>query len=324
MKKTDLKRFEKIKKVTMHYIKDNASRCLDLIQSEEVVDNVLKEINKYPILNNLEFLSKLEKDSLEYLYARYSWAMEVIESNKFKTSNEFYKRVEEVFDVKKENLPKCIIEAVSSLENKKLTEEIYEVGNMIVDYNLDRIKFLEFLPTDLKDLNTLLADELTEEDFKRLSLSKDSTLKTFTVKFNKNIEADIKVCSGDNNCFVDPVLFDDGQEVCTLDCEGEFSHGQEFEFECDNVDYTVVVYDRLHDFKTDIVNALGKYDSDNLYIVNDEDSFTAYITYHSDNNSFQVGKRQINYSHYSEEEKDKLFNNLLDLANEFDLGTVAL
>ena len=35
-------------------------------------------------------------------------------------------------------------------------------------------------------------------------------------------EADIKVCSGQNNCFVDPVLFNDkGGEITVLDVEGE-------------------------------------------------------------------------------------------------------
>ena len=48
-----------------------------------------------------------------------------------------------------------------------------------------------------------------------------NTVETFTANFGDNgegeIEADIKVCDGANP-FVDPVLFQDGSEVCCLEC----------------------------------------------------------------------------------------------------------
>lgn len=51
-----------------------------------------------------------------------------------------------------------------------------------------------------------------------MNLSKDDIIEEYTAKFDNGYEADIKVCSGTNNFYVDPVLFDDlGHEVDLID-----------------------------------------------------------------------------------------------------------
>ena len=60
----------------------------------------------------------------------------------------------------------------------------------------------------------------TEIDFRAEGIPEDATLITYTAKFNNGYEADIKVCSGQKNCFIDPVLFNEqGGEVSVLDTE---------------------------------------------------------------------------------------------------------
>lgn len=43
-----------------------------------------------------------------------------------------------------------------------------------------------------------------------------NVIETITASFEDGIEADIKVCDGESP-FVDPVLFDKGNEICCLD-----------------------------------------------------------------------------------------------------------
>lgn len=58
----------------------------------------------------------------------------------------------------------------------------------------------------------------------------DNILRTYSATFKDGCEADIKVCSGTDNYFVDPVLFDEsGHELQCLDCEGDLLGGYEFE-----------------------------------------------------------------------------------------------
>lgn len=60
----------------------------------------------------------------------------------------------------------------------------------------------------------------TEVNFEKEMVDTDATLLTLTAKFDDQVEADIKVCSGQNNCYVDAVLFDKGSEVCVSEtCE---------------------------------------------------------------------------------------------------------
>lgn len=86
-------------------------------------------------------------------------------------------------------------------------------------------QFQEFL--DMEDVN-----------IHDLNLKEDSTIETFTVRFQDGFEADIKVCAGNHNFFIDPVLFNEnGHEVCTLDVEGNLLG--EYIFEENNKQYIV-------------------------------------------------------------------------------------
>ena len=59
--------------------------------------------------------------------------------------------------------------------------------------------------------------------------------------FGYGIEADIEVCAGSNNGFMNPVLFLDGEEVCHLidDDSGEVLGEYDFEYEGDH--YIIVL-----------------------------------------------------------------------------------
>ena len=71
-----------------------------------------------------------------------------------------------------------------------------------------------------------------------LKIGEDSTIHVFTAKFSDDFEVDIKVCSGSNNFFIDPVLFDEnGHQVCVL--EAEFDLLGDYVFESDTKEYTV-------------------------------------------------------------------------------------
>lgn len=70
-----------------------------------------------------------------------------------------------------------------------------------------------------------------EIDFEKEDVEEDATLLTLTANFENGFSADIKVCSGQHNCYVDPVLFNEnGNEVCvgepSFDLLGEY----DFEF----------------------------------------------------------------------------------------------
>ena len=91
-----------------------------------------------------------------------------------------------------------------------------------------------------KELIKELQDALDIEEFtEETEVKRDTILKTFTAKFKNGYEADIKVCSGFHNCYVDAVLFDKNgyqKSVCEPSFEllGEyyFSYeGEEFHAE---------------------------------------------------------------------------------------------
>lgn len=50
---------------------------------------------------------------------------------------------------------------------------------------------------------------------------RDEIIFKSTAVFKNGIEADIKVCNGDTP-YVDPVLFDDGSQACTLEVTDSF------------------------------------------------------------------------------------------------------
>lgn len=322
MNKLELKKFKKMSKEQIKYISDNAILCLDYMQfnQEHKPSEILCEI----ISSNFDYLNNLNKCSIEYLYARYSWAIEILEDYMISTEDDFYIRLNEVFFIEKDDVPKCIKEVLNAINNNSLHKEIYDIGETIFNYNCDRIKFIELYPCEIKDISNLMEIETQENGLRSLGIVEDSTLETFTVQFENSIEADIKICSGQSNCFIDPVLYDDGEEVCLLDCEGDFYSGKEFEFKYNNAKYTVVIYDKLKEFEDGIIEALSKYSSDNIDIINEEDTSKIYLTYHSENNSFSLNEITIDYSRYTLNEIETLFTSLGQLADKYDLGTVGI
>ena len=63
-------------------------------------------------------------------------------------------------------------------------------------------------------------------------------VETFTVDFGEGIEADIKVCNGDTP-FVDPVIFENGSELCCIDVCDEIDG--EYHFLVDDITYIAVI-----------------------------------------------------------------------------------
>ena len=91
-----------------------------------------------------------------------------------------------------------------------------------------------------KELAEELQDFLNMEgvNLYDLEIVEDSVVETFTAKFSDGFEADIKVCAGIDNFYIDPVLFyKNGYEACVLDPCGELLG--EYIFECDNKEYIV-------------------------------------------------------------------------------------
>jgi len=75
----------------------------------------------------------------------------------------------------------------------------------------------------------------------------EHTIQTYTANFGNGVEADIKVCgvqesiepNDQPNPYVDPVLFDNGSEVCVGEVGDELEG--EYLFEYDNEEYQVLV-----------------------------------------------------------------------------------
>lgn len=77
-------------------------------------------------------------------------------------------------------------------------------------------------------------------DFYEEKIGKDSVIDTFTTVFEDGREVDIKVCSGDSNCFIDAVILDkNGCEIEAI--EPQDSLLEEYFFEVDNVKYIVLL-----------------------------------------------------------------------------------
>jgi len=91
-----------------------------------------------------------------------------------------------------------------------------------------------------------LANELQElldmevVNFHKLKIAKDSTLETFTATFENGYQTDIKVCSGQTCCFIDPVLFTpEGYEACIADPDSQLLG--KYSFESDGDEYKVIL-----------------------------------------------------------------------------------
>lgn len=68
----------------------------------------------------------------------------------------------------------------------------------------------------------------------------DRSLALYTANFGGGIVADIGVCSGQENAYLNPVLFHDGIEVASIQDESETIVG-EYPFEYDGEEYKVIV-----------------------------------------------------------------------------------
>jgi hypothetical protein len=85
----------------------------------------------------------------------------------------------------------------------------------------------------LDTLNAILATERPD-----LETGIDDIIQTFTANFGNGIEADIKVCNGDGP-YIDPVLFEDGNEVVVG--EPSWILDGVYDFEYMNEIYRVVI-----------------------------------------------------------------------------------
>ena len=100
---------------------------------------------------------------------------------------------------------------------------------------------------EAEELQGLL--NLEKANLHKLKIAEDSVVETFTAKFSDGFEADIKVCAGIDNFYIDPVLFyKNGYEACVLDPCSELLG--EYVFECGNKEYVV---------NLDIVGKQGQY-----------------------------------------------------------------
>lgn len=118
--------------------------------------------------------------------------------------------------------------------------ECMTCNEVLFDFNNDDTEVQKIF------ISKTLADELQDYlnrddiDFHNEKIARDSTIATFTARFSNGFEADIKVCAGSSNCFIDPVLFNEqGCEVSVLDCEANLLGEYYFEFEGN--DYVVEI-----------------------------------------------------------------------------------
>lgn len=81
--------------------------------------------------------------------------------------------------------------------------------------------------------------DIEEVDFEKEGIDCDQELERYTFNFGNGFEADIKVCSGQTNLFVDPVLFYKGSECCVL--EPDYEVIGEYWFECDGTEYVAII-----------------------------------------------------------------------------------
>lgn len=88
--------------------------------------------------------------------------------------------------------------------------------------------------------NKLLSRRGKDGLVEALGYPTDEMLECYTAHFSNGWDADIKMCAGDTNFFVDPVLFDaDGNERAVLDCGDEYDG--DYTFEVDGDTYKVRV-----------------------------------------------------------------------------------
>lgn len=108
------------------------------------------------------------------------------------------------------------------------------------------MKFISIIKLDKKEIDkyNVLLDIPSEDDgVINAGYDEDSTIECFTAQFVDGHFADIKICSGQNNFFCDPVLFNkDGYEVCVLDCADTLNG--EYDFEDNGNEYVVIIEEK--------------------------------------------------------------------------------
>ena len=92
----------------------------------------------------------------------------------------------------------------------------------------------EMKPADIDPMEKLLRRHTAVPDAKECDV-----LHTLSFRFNKTMEADIKVCNGDTGPWVDAVLFNNGCEVAVL--EPSDSLAGEYPFEWNGRTFTVEI-----------------------------------------------------------------------------------
>ena len=75
------------------------------------------------------------------------------------------------------------------------------------------MKTIELTADEIKTMNHYLG--MGEIDFDKVDIGEDATLLSKTVVFDDGTWAELKVCSGQHNCWAEVVWFDkDGYEIC--------------------------------------------------------------------------------------------------------------
>ena len=108
------------------------------------------------------------------------------------------------------------------------------------------MKFISTIKLDKNEIDkyNILLDMPSEDDgVINAGYDEDSTIECFTAQFADGHFADIKICSGQNNFFCDPVLFNkDGYEVCVLNCADTLNG--EYGFEDNGNEYIVIIEEK--------------------------------------------------------------------------------
>ena len=319
MKKLELRKFDRMSTEKVRYIYDNCILCLDYM--DENSTSMLNEISGAILDFYMDYLRELDKDSLEYLYAKSCWAIDISQGNHYNTKEDFYNRLDEVHDISKEDVPNCINEALNCLNNEKELIQMHKVNKTINEFNRGNIQYLDLYPTEIEEVSRYLALE-NENGLKSMDLNENTIYKTFSIKFDNEIEASLRLCSVKNNFCIDYILYKDKDAIGILPSQTDFYHGKEFELGHSRLEtHTVVVNNKLRKFEESLLNAISTYGPEHIDIINEDDS-KVYIAYHSENDSFMVGDEVVDYSNEVSLDKiESLFESLLSLADKYDVGT---
>lgn len=116
---------KEITQIEKAYINDGALICMDAIAYSEGEANKRTEIICNMLWRHLDYLSTLDENSVHYKYARDVWMKEILKPSYFENAEHFYDELYKEFIIDKKLLPKCVVEAVSVLDDKDLLSVIY-------------------------------------------------------------------------------------------------------------------------------------------------------------------------------------------------------